>query len=284
MVQVLPKIPGFGELAANAFGENFNKAFSRGQEMSMQMAMEKYKSQQEMEQFSKMFSGGMEEQPSTSNTSTGQTNEMQEAYLAHKFPNVYKARKEKQEKQEAQKGITDSLDWLEDNIKYSGRLGLHPKFGGVEAQGERGALGIKSDKTGKNLSDLEIKQIREGIDTTGLWAADKVYTHFNKGVINKEKWDSVKNDLAPNSKLPAKINRARIEGLRRIMGLPPNAPKEIVDKAINREVKVQNKMEASLPKTENKKLTQEAIKKFSEEAGFDAEKAAELARAAGYTW
>lgn len=212
--------------------------------------------------------------------------EEQKATMAHSMPKAYKALKESSEKKELTKGITNSLDWLEKNIGLSGKFGVHPGAGGIEAQGTGGGLGLKNPETGKQMTDQEIKGLREEIDKVGIWTADNVYTHFNKGVLNKDKWEDVKGSFAPNSNLPAKVNRARMAAMKRIMGLPENAPSSVVNKVIDKEAKSLEKIQKSGGKgqPESKVLTEAVIKKYMKEANGDPDAAAALAQEAGYTW
>ena len=203
---------------------------------------------------------------------------------------IAEAQKEKRQTEEREKAASDikqNSDWLKNNIKFAGTFGVSPKWGGIEAQGESRDLALKHPETGKPMSNLEIKEIREGIDATGLWLADKVYTHFNVGVINKPKWEDLKNRFAPRADLPASINRARIAALERIMGLPPDAPVGAVDKMINAENKALTKIEKAKkiePEAKGKKLTNAVLDQFLLQANDDPEEASRLAKEAGYTW
>lgn len=156
-----------------------------------------------------------------------------------------KSHGKQEEKQEALAGVKDSLDWLEDNIQYSGKHGVNPKWGGIEAQGKEGALGIINPETGKQFTNLELNSKREEIDRTGIWVADAIYTHFNKGVLNKEKWNDVKEQFATKSDLPASMNRARMAAAKRIMKLPSDAPPPVVNKVIKSELKSLDKIKKS---------------------------------------
>jgi hypothetical protein len=195
-----------------------------------------------------------------------------------------KQKEKEAENQENLKGITETADWLDKNLKYSGSFGVHPKWGGIEAQGEGGGLGLR-DESGKQMSDLEIKAKREGIDRSGVWLADKVYTHFNKGVINQTKWEDVKGEFAVKSDLPAAINRERVAAVKRIMGLPANAPPSVIDKVIDTEKKTLAKIEkAKGSKSKNIKLTDEIANSIYDEAKGNVEEARRIAKERGYIW
>ena len=279
MVNILPKVPSFGERIGASLGAGLGAGMSKAADFATQLGLEEAKGQREKNLFSQMLGNGSEgyggEEPSYSK------NIAEEAYFAEKYPKASKLIQANREKKEAFQGAKDSLNWLDKNIMYSGTFGVSPEWGGLEAQGI--GLGLK-DETGKQLSNQEIKSIREGITNTGLWVTDKIFTHFNKGTLNKAKWESLKEDLAPRADLPPKVNRARIDGLKRILGLPSDAPRKIVDKVIDGEVKAQQKIEKSFKKSKGKPLTGAVIDHYLKEAGDDVEKAEELAREAGYTW
>ena len=125
-------------------------------------------------------------------------------------------------------GLNEALDWLDENIEYSGENTI-PGFKSFTAGGlNRGAV-----------------EKREEIDTTGFLAADKVFTHFNKGTISKDKLQVILKDLAPNSKLSERKNKARIASLRRMMKLPSDIPESAFDKIVEREKKGIGKIDKS---------------------------------------
>ena len=210
--------------------------------------------------------------------------EIRKLVIAEELKGNRKLREKEAENKEAQAGIMESADWLDKNLKYSGTFGVHQKWGGVEAQGEGGGLGLR-DESGKQLSNMEIKAKREGIDQTGLWLADKVYTHFNKGVINQTKWEDVKDRFAANSELPAAINRERVAAVKRIMGLPTNAPASVINKVIDTEMKTLDKIEKSKGgKSKELKLTDDIINSILDETKGDVKKAEQIAKERGYSW
>lgn len=274
-----------------SFLGSLGRGFQAGVGSYMKEAMKNEPQRRMADLFAKKFGGGKGKGSELAGKGEGDPfsnmSPEQEALMAESMPKAYKALKANQEKQEQAAGIEQSLDWLEKNVSLSGRFGVHPKWGGIEAQGTSGGLGLKDPETGKQLTDIEIKGKREEIDTTGIWLADRVYTHFNKGVLNEAKWEDVKNRFAPRSDLPAEVNRARIAALRHIMGLPKNAPTAAVDKVINREQKALDKIGESKGVSSSKKgktLNNETIDMFLKEANDDPDVAAEMARAEGYTW
>jgi hypothetical protein len=237
MVLILPKVKSFGERAGEALGGGFQQGIGSAMKFAQEVQLEKAKR-------AAASPLGIQDQEGNLK-SFEEYSEAEKAKLAETAPKAFKALKESSEKKELKKGIGDTLSWLDQNISFSGKFGISPKYGGIEAQGESGGLGLINPKTGKQMSDQEIKAVREEIDKSGIWAADNVYTHFNKGVLNKDKWNDVKESFAPRSDLPASVNRARIAAMKRIMGLPENAPSEIVDKMINKELGSLEKIEKS---------------------------------------
>lgn len=91
--------------------------------------------------------------------------------------------------------------------------------------------GMKSF-TGGGLNRRAIQK-REQFDREGFLLADKIFTKFNKGVINKDKLKVIKNEMAPNSKLSERVNSARIDALKTMSGLPQDATNEQFDIALS---------------------------------------------------
>jgi hypothetical protein len=134
-----------------------------------------------------------------------------------------KQQQEEKKKQEEQEGLKTALDWLDENAEtHSGRF-----FKGV----------------GANIPGTKRHGQREEYSTTGFWAADQVFTHFNKGTVSKEKLKVIQNDLAPRAGISSRENKARIAAMRRMTNLPSNIPKEIFEKELNKEIKAVNKIE-----------------------------------------
>jgi hypothetical protein len=128
-------------------------------------------------------------------------------------------------------------------------------------------------------------EMSEELDTLGFWYTDKIYTHFNKGVINKEKFKNMKDELAPNSKLTPRENRARLKSLNTIAGLDPNVSSKDFDRVLDREVKKVKKLSQGRGvsgKSSKNQLTDEVVVQILEEAGGDPAKATEIAKERGY--
>lgn len=286
MVQILEG-NSYGSKLGAALGGGLGQGFSSGMQFAQKTAAKnegKLDFSKLLGQMKKTEAGG-ELQGQESDYPVSQMLEsmdpMQKIQFADTSPQAYKEMVKASEKEQAHAGIKTSLDWLDKNIGFSGKHGISPRWGGIEALGTEGGLAMKDPVTGQQLSNLQIKKIREEIDQTGLLAADAVYTHFNKGVLNKVKWEDVKELFSPKSDLPAEVNRARIASLRRIMGLKPNISKEALNKQIDKEANVLKKIEKS---GKSKKLTDDVLDKFLSEANDDPVKAAELAHEAGYSW
>lgn len=126
---------------------------------------------------------------------------------------------EQMEKQQELQGLKDTLNQLEEDIPYTG----------TAIFGKKSFFG--------NIPGTEAYQKREEFDSSGFLAADKVFTHFNKGTISKEKLKKISEDLAPRSDLSEKKNIARIASLRRIMGLPKDISEKKLDQFIAHEKK-----------------------------------------------
>ena len=244
MVQILPAGKTFGSQFGQQLGSGITQGVSKSLEFQQKMHLEKMKKKEEEGDFSQFFKSNEMQGQNGTNSELADLTDMQKMVMAEKFPKAFEVYKEKIEKQQDLKGTLDTINWLDENSRYSGKFGLPPKWGGIEAQGESGGLALK-DAEGNQLSNAEIKGIREEFDSSGIWAADKVYTHFNKGVLNKEKWEDIKTKFAPNSELPSYINKARTAALRRIMGLAPNSSPAAVNTIIERESKALEKIEKS---------------------------------------
>ena len=210
-----------------------------------------------------------------------------QALLKHEVKRVA----EKREKEVATAGIKNELEWLDKNIGISGKPGVPQVMGGPESH-KGGGLAQIDPETGKQMSNVEIQAKREEIKKSGIWMADAIYTHFNKGVLNKEKWNDVKNEFAVDPDLPPKVNRARMAAAKRIMGLPSDAPSSIVNKVIKNEQQALKKIEKAKGESKEKKemksggkpLTGAVMDYYLKQAGDDPEKAAELAQNDGYSW
>lgn len=122
------------------------------------------------------------------------------------------------EKQKSQ-GLLSSLDKLDELLPFTGKQ-----------------IPFMKGTTYGGLHRLNVER-REEFDKVGFWAADNVYTHFNKGVLSKEKLKVLKEDLSPNSSLSVRENKARINALRIMSNLPANIDSKKLGKIIDTEVK-----------------------------------------------
>ena len=128
------------------------------------------------------------------------------------------------EKTEETKGLSNTLDWLDENIKYTGSTKIPFTASSTLGGARRGVV-----------------EKRAEFDASGFWAADNVFTHFNKGTVSSPKLELIRNELAPKSDLPERVNKARIASLRRMANLPANISKDKFDKILDKEVENANK-------------------------------------------
>lgn len=77
----------------------------------------------------------------------------------------------------------------------------------------------------------------EELNTSGFSVTDRIYTHVNKGVINKPKFEQMVNGLAPRAGLSADQNGRRVRSLERLAGLPEHTSPEKFDKELDKELK-----------------------------------------------
>lgn len=123
-------------------------------------------------------------------------------------------------------------------------------------------------------------QEREEFDSLGFLAADKVFTHFNKGTISKDKLKKIVEDLAPKSDLTQSKNRARIKALRTISGLPSNVSQEKFDAVVDKATKSVDKGSSGKVQ-KGTKLTKDVLEKWKTE-GLDRNEAEKRAKEQGY--
>lgn len=140
---------------------------------------------------------------------------------------------EQQEKQREEQGFQNVFDELEELFAY----------GGMDFPG------MKSGTIwGLNREAVEK---REELDKLGFWVADKVYTHFNKGTVTDKKFNEIKKELAPNSKLSERKNRGRMRALQLISNLPSNINQKAFDKFVDKQIAEVNKIPGNAPGAEN---------------------------------
>ncbi len=169
-------------------------------------------------------------------------------------------------KEEVKGEVVPSLDRLEELTKRSGgRFGFRPALG--------------------KLPFTPWNEERKELDTLGIWAADKVYTHFNKGVLNEAKWNDVKDKFAPKAELSDRENMARINAMRRIMNLPAGISSKKLDGVIDQEQRNITKSESDKKRPEKnekgKKLTSDVLEKWKKE-GLSREQSEARAKELGY--
>lgn len=131
-----------------------------------------------------------------------------------------------QEKSKETESIQNSFDSLEQNTELASRGGIHP---------------IKRLKS-EFAKGSDYSQVASDYDSTGFFLTDKLFTHFNKGTISKDKLKLVQ-DLSPNSKLSQSQNKGRIQALKRLFDLPSDASSEKFNKELavaQREIKTDN--------------------------------------------
>jgi len=143
-----------------------------------------------------------------------------------------KKSQEAQEKQKAElAGVNDTLQWLKDNVGYTGTTGIF-------------ALGSKSFGGGKQLApgvnspafNREAVEKRQQYKSAGFLLADKIFTKFNKGTISKDKLKIVQQ-LAPDPEVSERENLGRIAALEKMMALPPDIGKKEFDKQLQEKVR-----------------------------------------------
>lgn len=159
----------------------------------------------------------------------------------------------------------------------------------------REELAPKFDNLDKLIDDQVLNvgnlEAQEALNAQGFWITDQVYTHFNKGVINKEKFKNMKDDLAPNANLRPAVNKARLKALKTISGLPEDISKEKFDKVLDQSIKKVKEVERHEDKVDKKKgaskksektLTDDLALEILKEAGNDPNEARRIAKERGY--
>ena len=248
----------FIERKQPTLGERLGGGLERGVSQGLEFSQEMEKKRGNLGFYEQMF-GGKSQAGSAPNEFAAaehyeKMNPAQQAYIAGEHPEVMKLINSQIEKRESMEGLKQTADWLKKYTSFSGKLGLPEQWGGLEEKQMHPSGGYVDPETGEFLTQPKMQAIREGIKTSGIWFADKIYTHFNKGVINKEKWDTIKNQFATDPDLPPVVNRARIAAGERIMALKPNSSPAVVQAAIDKEKK-------ALKKIEQSKAVQESLKK-----------------------
>jgi hypothetical protein len=242
MVNIIPKVPGFGERLGAAIGGGlgggFQQGMSKAQEFAEKIKLKRAEKNIESQSFS--HENEIIKDKYGIDLSDISDPKTRQALLKHEMQGV----QEKRDKEIASEGIKSQIDWLDKNIGISGKPGLPVAMGGPESH-KGGGLAQIDPETGKKMSNIQIQAKREEIKKSGIWMADAIYTHFNKGVLNKEKWDDVKNEFAVDPDLPPEVNRARMAAAKRIMALPKDIPSSVANKVIGAQRKSLEKIEKS---------------------------------------
>lgn len=239
MVQFIPRTRGtFGEQMAQSLGAGASAVANQYGQLAQQLALEKHKQQQ----FSNLLGKfGGEEMTPQQMMLIGKSNPELIPFLSQivkskttrdieESKRLDAERAEIIKKEEEQAPVRESLDWLDENLKYTGSTG----FPGLFAGNTENFLG--------QIPNTEAYEKRQEFTNTGWWVTDKVYTHFNKGVISDKKLKIIQEELAPRGDLFQSKNKARIAALRRLYNLPKNISSAAFDKQLEREVKAVKKI------------------------------------------
>lgn len=232
MVQVLPAVQGFGEKLANVLGQAGTDVFQGYQQ---------YRSNQKDQEIINSFDPNAS--PIEQIKKFSQLSPQKQAAVTPLLQQYLKTQGTQQVAQQKQQqeteGLKNALDFLDQNIEYTGATFIP----GTKS------FGAANRPFTMNREGL---QKREEFDTTGFWAADQVFTHFNKGTVSKEKLKVIQKDLAPRADLSERKNKARIDALRRMANLPADISPEKFNKILEKEVKSANKgeKESSKPSLE----------------------------------
>jgi hypothetical protein len=203
--------------------ERFAESFA-GMGQQLPEIFGKLQERQTQQNQAKSFGQYMSEDPEEQKMFQKLHPDIQKSIATEKAKNLFKTPAEKPDT----KGLSDALDWLDENIEYTG------------------STSIPFTKSfmpfGKITTNRKSVEKREEIDATGFWAADQVFTHFNKGTVSKEKLKTIKEDLAPRSGLSEREYKARVSALRRLSSLPRNLPKAQFDKEVDKEKRSMDKI------------------------------------------
>lgn len=227
----------------------------RSADMASQLAMEKSKRGPSFAESIKKLGYGNSRSPNVQSSLMGNTQEsigndpqafldsldpMSRAALAGQHPKEYQALAQDQER-------TLKNEKLKSDVEEKGRKikGIAEGFDRLDELSDKYSKGALSPPGGilKHIPGTKWQEGAEELDQLGLWTADAVYTHFNKGAMAQTKWADVKDKFAPNSNLNKKQNMARIKAMKRIMNLPPSSSAKKIDKAIDLEMKHLGKTE-----------------------------------------
>lgn len=217
MVQVLPGVPTFAQQLIPQINQAIG-SLSQG----YQQGVQKRGDQEVLDQIASM-------DPNTSLAEKvaifGKLSPEKQKLLTPLYAQAFKeqlgsqrSQAEQQGKMQEQEGLKNSIDYLRENAQEVSRGGYSPV------------------KTFKNvfLPGTKYAKAAEEFDTTGFFATDQLFTHFNKGTISKDKLATIKEDLAPNSRLTKEQNLGRINSLARLANLPEGTTSEKFNKEFAR--------------------------------------------------
>ena len=157
-------------------------------------------------------------------------------------------------------GLSNTLDELDNLVEYTGKE----------------IPGFKSATYG-GLNRKAVEK-REQIDKMGFFAADKIFTQFNKGTVSIPKFEQIKKELAPNSKLSEREYKARVNALRLISNLPRNTSQKSFDKIVDKQIAKVNKISG----TEKKPISEDLAREILRQNNNDIEASRKMAKSLGY--
>lgn len=267
----LPRQPSLGELLGQGLGQGISQGVSSGVEQYQKAAMQ----QQKMSQLAKILGLGgnanIDNESKTAMDGSGKIGINQllalEAAGLGNVAQILAPFAHEQQKAEIQ----------EQKIER-------------EKEGARKELAPASARLSEIIDTLGSQPgnvaLSDELNTLGFWFTDKVYTHFNTGVINKEKFKALKNELSPNSNDRPETARAKLKSLNTIIGLDPNTSPKNFNKVFENEVKKVNDIEKKSEKLKSAEkessLSEEDAIKILQEANGDPEQARKIARERGY--
>lgn len=285
MVQILPRVPGFGEKLIGSLSGAAEDVIG-----GLQQKAVNDRDQKILETFGDPTKTPMEYIQAFSKLSTQRQQALSPLVTQLlKSQQPGKAQIAQEEKEQVKKNLAVTLDELEEKTPYVGTQAI-PFTKNFEPSA---LVSPFLGPMGSVLPNVNRKAVqeRELIDSQGFWATDQTYTHFNKGTVSDAKLQLMKKDLAPHSGLSERAYKARIQALRRISNLPSNVGKEKFEAVLNKEIKAvkENETEedkksdkAEVKVEKNAELTPQVIDQFLDEANGDPKKAKVLAKKAGY--
>jgi len=236
MVQVLPYVPSFLERMAPQIKDTAS---------GLVQGYQKYKNKKQdetiLEQLKNKDVADID-YPTLWSKLSPEAREIREPFLKSAL-NINESGAKERSKSEA-KSIADTkekdlerqelkqvFDTLKNDIEYTGSI-----FGAKSLIGR--------------IPGTEAFEKRKQFDALGFLAADKVFTHFNKGTVSKDKLAVIRDDLSPKANLTERENKARIKALETIMGLPPETSESKLDAVVKKEKAKLKKQHPSMKESE----------------------------------